>query len=283
MTTTATTTAPLSGVSFIGILHSEWIKLMSLRSTIWCYSILVFLTIGIALLFGGAISVEGMGLDSFSQQALAVQGATVGVGMSQLVIAVLGALVITGEYGTGMIRSTLTAVPTRLPALFGKIVVFGVVTFVVSLVSLVLAALLTAPLLAANGITADLSDPGYWSAIVGAAGYLALSGIFATAIGTIVRSSAGAIAIVLGVVLVLPTITQVFAFITMQEWVVNLNALLPSNAGSRMFAYVGDAQAVDPLGLGGIVLEPWQGGLVLLAWVIGLLALASVLLKRRDA
>ena len=196
----------------------------------------------------------------------------------------LGALVITGEYGTGMIRSTLTAVPTRLPALFGKIVVFAVVTFVVSLVSLVLAALLTAPLLAANGIKADLSDPGYWSAIVGAAGYLALSGIFATAIGTIVRSSAGAIAIVLGVVLVLPTITQIFALITMQEWVVNLNALLPSTAGSRMYTYVGDGQrAVDSLGLGGIVLEPWQGLLVLLAWVVGLLALASVLLERRDA
>ena len=281
--TTLTTTAPRSGVSFGGILKSEWIKLMSLRSTIWCYSILVFLTITLALLFGSTISLEGATFDSAGEQALAVQAATLSVGMSQLVIAVLGALVITGEYGTGMIRSTLTAVPTRLPALFGKVVVFGVVTFVISLASILVAALLTAPLLAGNGVDVDMADPAYWSALVGAAGYLALSGIFATAIGTIVRNSAGAIAVVLGFILVIPTIVQVFALITLQEWIANLSAFLPSNAGARMYAYVAENASTDPFGLGGLVLEPWQGALVLLAWIAGLLVLASVLLKRRDA
>lgn len=280
-----TTIAPtqLSGVSFGGILRSEWIKLMSLRSTIWCYAILVFLTISLGLLFGSTIFTEGITLDHDTQQTFAVQAATLSTGMSQLVIAVLGALVITGEYGTGMIRSTLTAVPARLPALFGKIVVFGIVTFVISLVAIVLSALLSAPLLAGNGIEADFGDANYWSALVGAAGFLALTGIFATAIGTIVRNSAGAIAIVLGFVLVLPTIVQIFAVITKAEWVANLGAFLPSNAGARMYAYVSDAPAVDPLGLDSLVLEPWQGALVLVAWVVALLALASVLLKRRDA
>ena len=280
-----TTIAPtqLSGVSFGGILKSEWIKLMSLRSTIWCYAILVFLTISLGLLFGSTISVEGVSLDHDTQQSFAVQAATLSVGMSQLVIAVLGALVITGEYGTGMIRSTLTAVPTRLPALFGKIVVFGAVTFVISLVAIVLTALLSAPLLANNGIEADFGDGAYWSALVGAAGFLALTGVFATAVGTIVRNSAGAIAIVLGFVLVLPTIVQVFALITAAEWVANLGTFLPSNAGARMYAYVSENAAADPFGLGGLVLEPWQGGLVLVGWVVALLALASVLLKRRDA
>ena len=97
------------------------------------------------------------------------------------------------------------------------------------------------------------------------------------------RNSAGAVAIVLGLILVLPTIVQVFALITMAEWVANLSAFLPSNAGSRMYAYVAENGASDPFGLGGLVLEPWQGALVLLAWVAGLLVLASVLLKRRDA
>ena len=282
--TTPTTTAPRSGLSFGGILTSEWIKLMSLRSTIWCYSIVVFLTIVFSLIYGSTITLEGgIPLDHDTQQAYAVQAATLGVGMSQLVVAVLGALVITGEYGTGMIRSTLTAVPTRLPALFGKIVVFGVVTFVISLVAIVVAALVSTPLLATNGVEADLGDPGYWSALVGAAGFLTLSGVFATAIGTIVRNSAGAIAIVLDLILVLPTVVQVFALITTAEWVANLSAFLPSNAGSRMYAYVAENAAADPFGLGGIVLEPWQGALVLLAWVAALLALASVLLKRRDA
>lgn len=281
---TTTTTAPLSGVSFGGILHSEWIKLTSLRSTVWCYSIMAFLTIAFALLFGASINIEGMRLDEAGMQSLSVQSATLGIGMSQLVIAVLGALVITGEYTTGMIRSTLTAVPTRLPALFGKIVVFGAATFVVSLASIVVAALLSAPLLAANGIDTDFSDPAYWTALAGGAAYLALSGVLATAVGTIVRNSAGAIAIVLGLVLVLPTVVQVFALITAAEWVANLGAFLPSNAGGRMYAYVDQSVAnADPLGLGGLVLEPWQGALVVLAWVAGLLVLASVLLKRRDA
>ena len=281
---TTLTSAPRSGVSFGGILHSEWIKLMSLRSTIWCYAIIVFLTVVLSLIFGSSIYIEGgMPLDHDTQQTFAVQAATLSVGINQLVIAVLGALVITGEYGTGMIRSTLTAVPARLPALFGKIVVFGVVTFVISLVAIVLSALLSTPLLANNGIEADLTDPAYWGALVGAAGFLALSGILATAIGTIVRNSAGAIAIVLGLILVLPTIVQVFALITAAEWVANLSAYMPSNAGSRMYAYVSENAVPDPFGLGGVVLEPWQGALVLLAWVAGLLALASVLLKRRDA
>ena len=282
-----TTIAPtqLSGVTFGGILRSEWIKLMSLRSTIWCYAILVFLTLGLSALFGSTISIEGASLDHDSQQAFAIQAATLSVGMSQLVVAVLGALVITGEYGTGMIRSTLTAVPSRLPALFGKIVVFGLVTFVISLVAIVLSALLSAPLLAGNGIDVDFGDGAYWAALVGAAGFLALTGIFATAIGTIVRNSAGAIAIVLGFVLVLPTVVEVFALITKSEWVANLGTFLPSNAGARMYAYVSEsAAAANPmLGLDRVVLEPWQGALVLVAWVVALLALASVLLKRRDA
>ena len=281
-----TTIAPtqLSGVTFGGILRSEWIKLMSLRSTIWCYAILVFLTLGLAALFGSTLYVEGMTLDRDTQQTFAIQAVTFSVSMSQLVVAVLGALVITGEYGTGMIRSTLTAVPARLPALFGKVIVFGVVTFVVSLVAIVLSALLSAPLLANSGVDVDFGDGAYWAALVGAAGFLALTGVFATAVGTIVRNSAGAIAIVLSFVLVLPTIVQIFAVITKAEWVANLGNFLPSNAGARMYAYIGEsAAAADPMGLGGTVLEPWQGALVLVAWVIALLALASVLLKRRDA
>jgi ABC-2 type transport system permease protein len=275
---TPTTTAP-SGLTFGGILHSEWIKLTSLRSTFWCFGILIFLTLGLAALFGWTLSLDGVDFDAATKQAYAVQSATLSIGMSQLVIAVLGALVITGEYGTGMIRSTLTAVPARLPALFGKVLVFGATTFVISLVSIVLAALLSAPLLAANGISVNFGDTAYWAALVGAAGYLALIGVLSTAIGTIIRSSAGAIAVVLGLILVLPTIVQVFAAITQTQWIADLGSFLPDGAGGRMYAYVSDF--VDTGGQ--LTLEPWQGALVLLAWVAALLGLASVLLKRRDA
>jgi ABC-2 type transport system permease protein len=273
------TIATHTGVTFGGILHSEWIKLTSLRSTFWCFGVLIFLTLGLAVLFGGTLSLDGVDFDAATKQAYAVQSATLSIGMSQLVIAVLGALVITGEYGTGMIRSTLTAVPSRLPALFGKVLVFGATTFVVSLVSIVFAALLSAPLLAANGISVNFSDAAYWVALVGAAGYLALIGVLSTAIGTIVRSSAGAIAVVLGLILVLPTIVQVFAAITQARWIADLGSFLPDGAGGRMYAYV--SGVIDTGGQ--LNLEPWQGALVLIAWVAALLGLASVLLKRRDA
>jgi ABC-2 type transport system permease protein len=271
--------ATRSGVTFGGILRSEWIKLTSLRSTFWCFGVLIFLTLGLAALFGGTLSLDGVDFDAATKQAYAVQSATLSIGMSQLVIAVLGALVITGEYGTGMIRSTLTAVPSRLPALFGKVLVFGATTFVVSLVSIVFAALLSAPLLAANGISVNFGDAAYWVALVGAAGYLALIGVLSTAIGTIVRSSAGAIAVVLGLILVLPTIVQVFAAITQARWIADLGSFLPDGAGGRMYAYA--SGAIDAGGQ--LTLEPWQGALVLLAWVAALLGLACVLLKRRDA
>lgn len=276
-------TTTLPHLTFGGILRSEWIKLRSLRSTFWCYSILVFLTVGLGLLFAATFS--GMGeMDYDTQQTFAVQAATLSLGMSQLVVCVLGALVITGEYGTGMIRSTLTAVPTRLPALAAKALVFAAVTFVISLVSIVLTMLISAPLLAGNGIEVDLGSAAVWLPLVGAAGYLALIGVLAFSLGTIIRHSAGGIAAVLGLILVVPTIVSVFAVITRAEWVANAQNFLPSNAGARMYAYVSDAAAaVDPMGLNATPLEPWQGALVVVAWVAALLVLAGVLLKRRDA
>lgn len=272
-----------SRLRFSGILASEWIKLRSLRSTVWCYAIAAVLTIGLAPLIALAFAEQGGGIpiDQATQQYFALQAATVGVGLSQLLVSVLGVLIISGEYGTGMIRATLTAVPTRLPALFAKVIVFAVVTFALGLVTTVLGLLLATPILAANGISPDLADPKLWTAIVGAAGYLMLIGLFSLAIGAILRNGAGGIAAALGLILVLPTVVSVFALITMAEWALTLSNLLPSNAGARMYAYEFEGQ-VGPAAIGA-PLEPWQGMLVLVIWVASLLVLASVLLKRRDA
>jgi len=281
----AVSTAPaLSGVSFGGILRSELIKLTSLRSTIWCYIILIVITIGLAPLLGLAFASQDMAsLGLGDAQNLTVQAITASIGFSQLVVSVLGALVITGEYGTGMIRSTFTAVPKRLPALYGKAVVFGLTTFVIGFVALSLSLLVTTPVLAAGGIEVDLADGALWLSVLGAAAYLALIGLLSLAIGAIIRNSAGGIATALGTILVLPTILSVFVLITMADWLGNLNNVLPSNAGTQMFTYQsGDSAAADPFATG-TALEPWQGGLVLVLWVLVLGALASVLIKRRDA
>ena len=281
-----TTTAPaLSGVTFGGILVSEWIKLRSLRSTVWCYIILIVITVALAPLLSLLVASEGsqpgMVLDYASSQATAAQMATSSIGFSQLVVSVLGALVITGEYGTGMIRSTLSAVPKRLPALFGKAAVFAVVTFVVSFVALAVSLLVSLPVLAGGDIVVDLGDAQLWLTILGAAGYLAGIGLFSLAIGAIVRNSAGGIASALGAILVLPSIVGIFALVSQAEWAGNIGNFLPSNAGARLYAYPVEA-FVDPLAVV-TPLEPWQGGLVLLVWIATLFVLASVLLKRRDA
>lgn len=280
MSTTTASTTTRRPVGFGGVLASEWIKLTTLRSTLWCYVIIVVLTVGLGFLFAGINRGTTPTLPDAQQQAAWLQVATLGIGFSQLVAAVLGALVITGEYGTGMIRSTFAAVPTRLPAIFAKTLVFGVATFVVSLVSMVLTALLTAPILPARDIHPDFSDWHVWWAIVGGAGYVALIGILSLAIGTIIRNSAGGIASSLGLVLVVPTIVAIFARVTDTKWVQNLGSFLPSAAGGRMYAYVTDTTTTSSSDL--IVLTPVQGFLVLAAWIVVLYVTALVLVKRRD-
>lgn len=279
-----TTTQPATTLTFGGILRSELIKLRTLRSTIWCYAIAVFFTVALGLLITSVSAFEGDPLPTTIQQATAAQFITVGVGFSQLVVVVLGALVITGEYGTGMIRTTMAAVPERLPALFGKALVFGVVTFVLSLAAIALTTALTAPLMPKAGVTPDFGDGALLLTLLGAPAYLALVGVFAFALGAIIRNSAGGIAAALGAILVLPSLVSIFSSITQATWAYNLNQFLPSTAGERMLSYPVDAGARVDSGLEGglITLEPWQGGLVLVAWVVVLLGIAAFAVKRRD-
>ncbi len=280
-TTTAATsrgTATGSGVSFGGVLRSEWIKLRTLRSTLWCYLIIVALTIGLGLLIALAIPKPEGTVTHDSQQLTWLTVATLGIGFAQLVSAVLGALVITGEYATGMIRSTFTAVPKRLPAVIAKALVFGVTTFVIALASLVITALLTAPILEGRGIHTDLGDGRFWLGILGGAGYVALIGIIALGIGLIVRNSAGGIAAALGLVLVVPVVLQIVAATTRADWPRNVDAFLPSSAGGRLYAYPIDA----PSQAGILTLDAWQAALVLLGWFALTLVIGGVLVKRRD-
>lgn len=279
MTTTTTYTSSGRGVTFGGVVRSEAIKLASLRSTFWCYGIIVVITVGLGLLLAATVNTHGTQTLG-QQQSLAVQVATLGILFSQLVAAVLGALMITGEYGTGMIRSTLAAVPKRLPALLAKAVVFAVVTFIVGLVSILGTALVTAPILAGNGIDTDFSDGKTWFAFIGGAGYLALVGLIALFLGTIIRNSAGGIAAALGLVFVAPIVFQILVGVTRAVWAQNMLEFLPSSAGGRMYSYVtGAVPAVKDV----VILDPFQGFLVVAAWAIVLFAIAATLLKRRDA
>jgi len=279
MTTTTTFAVHGSGLSFRGLLLSEWIKLSSLRSTVWCYVIMLILNIGLGVLL--AISFQQRpDATVMLDQGYWVQSATIAIAFSQLVVTVLGALVITGEYGTGMIRSTLTAVPKRLPALFSKATVFGVVTFAVSLVSIFTAALLAQLILNSRGLNIDLADGRAWGALTGGAAFLTLAGLIALYLGTIVRISTGGISAALGLIIVAPIVLQIFAAVTRASWVQNVFEFLPSTAGVRMYAYAATPTPNIP---DVIVLDPGQGLLVMIAWVLFFGIIASLLLKRRDA
>ncbi|MBH0110306.1 ABC transporter permease subunit [Salinibacterium sp. NG22] len=279
-------------LTFPRVVRSEWIKLRTLRSTVWSFAIIVLLTVAFGLMFAVTLDTSGgaagdVTVDAETQKSFTVISATLGVTFTQLVAAVLGVLIISGEYTTGMIRSTFAAVPTRLPALFAKALVLAVATFVVSLVSIVATALLTAPILAGQGIEGQLLEGEVMRALVGGAGYLTLVALLAFGFGAILRNSAGGIATVLGLILVVPTVLGILAAITQAVWAQNVSAFLPSTAGALMFA-TGDGSAAGGPPLGGIAdevltLDPTQGFLVLLAWVVVLLIAASALIKRRDA
>jgi len=259
-----------------GVIRSEWIKLRSLRSTVWSYVFVVVLTLGMALLMSltTASGVGGTDIASLTGDAetqLFVQSSVFGIYLAQLVVAVLGVLVITGEYGTGMIRSTLAAVPTRLPALAAKAGVLFVSTFIVGLVSTVGAYLVSTAVYSGYGLSASLTDPDLLLPILGGALYLALLAAFALGVGTIVRSSAGGIGIVLALILVVPTILGMIP----ADWAQTTATYLLSDAGSNLFA---PAALTGPDSL-----TPWQGLLVSLGWVAASGTGAAVLLVKRDA
>lgn len=279
----------ITNVNFAHVVNSEWIKLRTLRSTLWCFGIIVILTVGFGFLLAATLNVDDIGPVSADTQAgFVVTVATLGVNFTQLVAAVLGVLIISGEYTTGMIRSTFAAVPRRLPALFAKMLILAVSTFLVGLLSIVVTALVTMPILSGKGVTTNLLEANVMLALVGGAGYLTLIAVLSFTIGAILRNSAGSIASALGLILVVPSVLSIVSAITRSVWLQNVSAFLPSNAGTRMFELqTATGTSGGPFGPVGesdvITLDPTQGFLVLLCWVVVLTVVAAVLIKRRDA
>lgn len=275
-------------LSFAGTLRSEWIKLRSVRSTWWSFATLVALTVGVGAQVSSSLSFIGVDavVTREVSQSLAVYALTVSTDIGALVVSVLGVLTIAGEYGTGMIRSTLIAVPQRTPALFAKALVFAATTFVVSAASFAITVPISVALLTGNQVEVDAGDAQYWLSLLGAAGYLVLVGLIAFAIGAIIRNTAGGIAVALGFLLAAPLVLSLMLGLAQQDWIENLAMLLPSNAGKILFGYPAEyswANPNVPVEQSGWITEPWQGGLVLVAWVAALLTAAAVLLERRDA
>jgi hypothetical protein len=195
--------------------------------------------------------------------------ALAGVNVSQLAIAVLGVLVITGEYATGMIRASFTAVPKRLPVLWAKTAVFAAVTFLITLPPVLAAFFASQAILARHDILQiSFTHPGVTRSVVGGAVYLMLVGIFALAIGAILRNTAGGIATFAGIFFVIPPLMNVLP----TSWNNAITPYLPSEAGRQIFSLTHDSHS----------LAPWPGGLLFVGYCALALAIAAVLLVRRD-
>lgn len=288
-TTTASTTAsPTTGrLTGGGILRSEWIKLRTVRSTLWCFGILILLIVGIGLLIASFSDVGEGGLDGDAARSLVVTLSTAGLNVAVLIAAVLGALIITGEYSTGMIRSTFTAAPHRTGAFTAKAVVLAVSSFVATEIGVWLAALTTWPILSGRGVDVQLGDPSVFMPLLGGGVYVMMIALLAFGIGAILRSTAGALATVIGILLVAPVILSILAALTQADWIATVNAVLPQNAGAELFAYAATTPAPPTPGpapvASGLDLDGWGGFGVLAAWDAVVLVIALVLVKRRDA
>ena len=239
------------------VLRSEWTKLWSIRSTWWCTAVYV-------LVVGGGGWLAAAGTDSAPRADVAVQTALTGFGIGQLVLVVLGALVMTSEFASGMALASLTVVPRRGRLLIAKTLVVLAYCLLISALLAVLCALAARTLTAvAGGVRAgDVAVLRTLGLQVGAAG---LIGVLAVALGTVLRATAGAVGIGMALVFVAPPAL----------------ALVGTPLAARL------SQSLPALRVGEdaflAVATPWPVGMaVLAAWAVVVWVLGAVLFARRD-
>jgi ABC-2 type transport system permease protein len=258
------------GVTQARVVRSEWTKLWTVRSTRW--SLLAALI---------AMAVLGMVVAAFQMHDWAHleaaerarydsrDTAVGGYHLAQLAIGVLGVLVITGEYTTGMIKSSFMAVPHRLPVLWAKALVFAAVTFVLMLVSSFVSFFGVMAIVRQHHVQHSLGDPHALRVVVGAALFLTVLALLAVGLGGLLRSTAGGIATVVGLLFVLPGIVGILPASIDHA----INPYLPLTAG---FAVATSTSEGHQLG-------PWTGFAVFCGYAAVALVAAAVRISRSDA
>jgi ABC-2 type transport system permease protein len=260
-----------SGPTFTRVVASEWTKLRSLRSTRWSLLAAVAAMILLALLIVLAQMGRWDRMSIFERLRYdSINNAVGGYHLAQLAIGVLGVMVITGEYSTGMIRSSLMAVPHRLPMLWAKALVFAIVTFVLMLGSAFVAFFIVQAIATRHDVQHSLGDPHALRAVIGAALFLTVLGLLCVGLGALIRNTAGAIAAFVFLLFVLPGITAILpASMTNAIW-----PYLPLNAGTTVATSTFDD---------GRHLATWTGFALFCGYAAIALALGAISLMRRDA
>lgn len=248
------------------VVLSEWTKLRSLRSTISTLLTATVVMIGLGAMFAAITASQSTG---FQPGTTAISTSLTGTFFAQLAVGVLGVLLITGEYSTGMIRSSLTVVPSRLPMLWAKLAVFAVAVFLTMLAAGCTSFFVGQALLG-HRLNASLSDSGAIRSVLGSALYLTVAGLTAIALGTLLRNTAAAITTFVAVYFVIPPLTNLLPT-SLTDHVVQY---LPSNAGAVMLD--GTFGLAHPL-------SPWTGFAVMCTYAVVLIGFAAWRLRRVDA
>jgi len=261
---TYTSPIPIQRTHLGNAIASEWTKIKSVRSTIWTLSVMAALVVGIGFLTSASTN------DSDYTSAPTTLPGFFGALLGQLCVVTLGVLVISSEYGTGMIRTTFTASPARSRVLTAKALVFFTLAFVTTTLSLALVTFISSGMHSGPEVM-DPTNDQLIGATLGVGLYVSLLGLLSLAVGSMLRHSAGAITTMLGVVL-LPSILP--AFLMMSPSLADLGVTMQKY--SSPFALAALFQIDDSMGSG------WSQLGVLGGITAAALVAAYVLLEKRD-
>jgi ABC-type transport system involved in multi-copper enzyme maturation permease subunit len=253
------------------VVHSEFTKFRSLRSTAWTLLVALILMIGIGALFS-AVNANQYHTFSAADKATfnPITASLAGVTFAVVAFGVLGVLMMSGEYSTGMIRASLTAVPRRLPVLWAKLAVFAGSILSISLIASFISFFLGQALLSSHHLNATISAPGALRSVIGAALYITVSGMIGVTLGGLFRNTAAGIATFAAVFFVLPPLAGLLPASISNH----LTPYLPSNAGEVLWGGARDVHNA---------LSPWTGFALLCGYAVVLIAGAAWRLRRTDA
>ena len=258
-----------AGHAVTNLLASEWTKIRSVRSTYWTLVAAAATTIGLSAIICAVFVAQYANLTAEDKAGFDAASASLTGGiLGQFAIAVLGVLVISGEYASGMIRTTFAAVPKRLPVLAAKVAVFGAVTLAATTTACFIAFYIGQAILSAKDIGVSIGTPNALRTVVGTGLYLTILGLLSLGLGALLRKTAGAISAVVGILFVLPVLASF-----LPSSLEGIQKYLPSNAGQVI---------ISPTG-GTDTLTPWVGLGVFALYAVAALGAAAFMLVHRDA
>jgi ABC-2 type transport system permease protein len=256
-------------VTQLRVALSEWTKLRSLRSTIYTLLVTAIVTIGFGALASAITASRWPSMPAADKAEFdPLSTSLVGVNFGVLALGALGVLLITGEYSTGMIRSTFAAVPKRLPVLWAKAGVYSLVALAVAVPSTLIAFFAGQSFLSSEHIQISFSHSGVPGAVLGSALYLTLVGLLGLGLGAILRNTAAGIAAFAAIMFVIPPLVSILPASTANA----IDPYLPSNAGS----------AIMKIGHQAHSLAPWVGLALFAGYTAFTIAVAALALRRRD-